>query len=113
MKSPSGPGLEERASPQPFQAPAQRLLIFHSIFLLPQVAWGPFAAVLQVAGICVAVRSLGCCLLGELLLSLSQGKARKSIHEPEIEIEAIKQMPNYLSRRGLRTVCLWLGSLLE
>lgn len=61
----------------------------------------------------MAIRSLGCCFLGELLLSLSQGKARKSIHEPEIEVEAIKQMSNYLLRWGLRTVCLWLCSLLE
>ena len=111
--SPSGPGLAERASPPTLPGPSPEAANFSLYFLAAQVAWGPFAAVLQVAGICVAVRSLGCYLLGERLLSLSQGKARKSIHESEIEIEAIKQMSNYLSRRGLRTVCLWLGRLLE
>lgn len=99
--------------PYTLPGPSPEAANFSLYFLAAQVAWDPFAAALQVAGVCVAIRSLGCCLLGELLLSLSQGKTRKSIHEPEIEVEAIKQMSNYLSRWGLRTVCLWLCGLLE
>lgn len=44
-----------------------------------------------------------CCLSAER-------KTRKSIHEPEIEAEAIKQMSNYLPRWCPSAICLLVGA---
>lgn len=48
-----------------------------------------------------------------LVSLLKKKKNRKSIHEPEIEMVAIKQMSNYLSRWGLNVLfaCLFAAFL--
>lgn len=76
--SPSGPRLVERASPLTLPGPSPEAANFSLYVLAAQVAWGPFAAVLQVAGICVAVRSLGCCLLGEICCLFAKEKPEKA-----------------------------------
>lgn len=52
------------------------------------------------------------CHSGRALVGFSaeEKKNRKSIHEPEIEIEAIKQMSNYLSRWCLNVLFACLSA---
>ena len=86
---------------------------FSLYFLAARAASEPFPAALQVAGVGVAVTSCPAVAQGSSCCLSAEEKTRKSIHELEIEIEATKQMSNYLSRWCPSAVCLLICSLLE